>query len=526
MKIKKKLILTEMFALFILTAALIVSSIYLTTKGMQARVKETLEVALEGFHGDVNYLRNDEKDIDITIFEGDTRIESSIDGVLGTKASEAVIEAVINNHEEYFDPDVDVNGTPYYGYYMPTDTGMIFAGKPRTDVSEFIQKIIYAMLGISSAIYLIFVIVAVVYFSAFSKNLKHAADSVDAVSQLDLSGSMPDQKLLSRKDEIGDIGRAIEKLVVQLREFAEEINNKAGTLNTSNVEFTSRFADIAESVGNVNEAVEEIAQGSTSQAQEMTSASQQMTEMSDVIEDNVKNVTGLEDTVAKMNELSDKADRVLKDLMQISEATAENIRAVSDQTNLTNTSAAKIKEAVGMIQDIAQQTNLLSLNASIEASHAGDAGRGFAVVAEEIRKLSENSKEGADEIGRIVKELTANSSDSVTKMDEVIESTKLQKMNLDHAMEAFDGLKEGIQAVSGTAKKIYEETGKLEKEKDTISGVVEQLAAISEENAASTEETSASMQALSSVIEECKEKTEELKKLSDGLREQAEKFKL
>lgn len=527
MKIKVKLISIQMLALLVLTIVLVLTSITVTISEMRNRIQETLDIAIAGYKDDVYYLRNDGSDIDITIFEGDTRIKSSIDGAVGTKASDKVIEKVLKNQEEYFDANVDVNGTAYYGFYKPNETGMIFAGKPKVDVEEFIKQIVFIMLGVSITVFVICSVIAWFLLSFITKNLEMVTKLVDKVSKLDLSSNgVSNEKLLGRNDELGDIGRAVSQLIIQLREFIGAINTNALKLNKDNEEFILKFADIVDSVSNVNLAVEEIAQGSTSQAQETTSASQQVLEMAEVIEENVRNVATLDSAVNRMDELSGQAEVILKDLVHITEKTSSNIRVVSEQTNLTHTSAERIKEAVNMIQDIADQTKLLSLNASIEAAHAGEAGKGFAVVAGEIKNLAENSANGAKKIEDIVEELITNSNDSVSKMKEVIENTDIQRENLSSTLNAFDGLKEEVNSVSNVSKGIYEQIEKLGAEKNILSGVVEQLAAISEENAAATEETSASMQTLSATIEECKEETKDLKELSDSLRKQVEMFKL
>lgn len=525
MKIKAKLVVMEMVTLLLLAVVLTVVSIGITVDEMANNMEETLAVALAGYDGDVNYLRDKGKDIDITVLEGDTRVESSIANAVGTKASEAVIDTVLEKGEKLFDTNISVNGEAYYGYYEPVENGMLFAGKPKADVDKFIKTIILQLVAIAVVIYIISVVIALLISNSIAKRIKKASEQIALLASGEL-GQTSMEHVKNEKDEVDVMTNAIVRLHKELRDIVTEISNQAKQLNTSNSEFQNRFSDITESVKNVNVAMEEIATGSTSQATETTSAGEQVADMADVIEQNSQNVNTLEKTVEHMSELSDNANATLTDLVMINQKTLNNIEVVSAQTNATNTSAEKIQEAVRMIQNIAQQTNLLSLNASIEAARAGEAGKGFAVVAEEIRTLSENSAESASEIEAIVQELLENSNKSVTKMNEVNEDAQIQREKLAHTKNAFESLEKEVNAVSSASHSIYQQIARLEEQKNTINGAVEQLAAISEENAASTEETSASMQLLSDVINECRQETDVLSDLSRSLTEQTGHFKL
>ena len=226
-----------------------------------------------------------------------------------------------------------------------------------------------------------------------------------------------------------------------------------------------------------------------------------------------------------MTDISRNLNTTLTELEEISLRTDESLKEVASQTNETNVSANKILEAAAAISQIASQTNLLSLNASIEAARAGDAGRGFSVVASEIRELAESSAATAKLIDNIVTELITNSGISVEKIKCVSEDVQIQRAKLKVTLDSFGDLNSEIGTVSDAAKNVSDQTQLLDNQKNILTGVVEQLAAISEENAAGTEETSASMQLLSENISDCRNEAGKLATLSEELEAEINKFR-
>lgn len=220
-----------------------------------------------------------------------------------------------------------------------------------------------------------------------------------------------------------------------------------------------------------------------------------------------------------------ESEEMLVSLVEMNNKTSDTIGVVTEQTDRTNESAQNISNAVTVIQDIAAQTNLLSLNASIEAARAGESGRGFAVVAEQIRKLAEDSAESATEIENIVRELMGNSKDSVEKMQELSRDSSVQADKLNRTKEPFYELKKEINEVSSASKEIFDQTVVIEELKKGVNDVIEQLASVAQENAASTEETSASMQSLANNVDLCKEESAILNDLSKNINEQTSRFK-
>lgn len=524
MKIKTKLILMEMISLFILTALLIVCSIRITVREMNSRVRETLEVAVTGYNGYVGYLEGE--GITLVAYDGDTVVSSSTPEMFGEKASDVVVQKVIENGETYFSDDVVINGQVYYGLYQMTDRGMVLAGEPKEGVDQFIKETVVTLVIVGVIAYVLCLIIAILISNSIASRIRKTSKRVETLARGDLSAPVEEVSKKKSRNEIEIINSAVSDLHRQLKIIVSVIAKQTEQLNSSNLKFSKRFTHIADSVSSVDNAMEEIAQGSISQAQETSSASEQVTEMADVIVRNVDNTKKLEEAVSSMTGLSRRVDEILRELTAINQQTSSDIGQVADQTRATNVSAESIEEAVEMIQNIAEQTSLLSLNASIEAARAGEAGKGFAVVAEEIRQLAEESAESAGEIEEIVKELLNNSSVSVATMKKVNQAVVSQKVKLEDTREAFQGLQKGMGDVASVSDSIYEQTGLLEKQKDIIHGVVEQLAAISEQNAASTQQTSASMQSLSSAVSECHKETERLSELSEDLSRQTKRFTL
>ncbi len=412
-----------------------------------------------------------------------------------------------------------------WGWAVATGNYVDDMNQKINDRKEYIEEDFSHMFKIYVFSAVVILIVALIISALggwrITKGIKLVEGNLRQAAMGDLSFTV-NPKLLKRADEIGVMARSLENVRQSLASMLGSMIRTGEALNQS----SEKFRHISESIQNTNQAIDDLAQGATNQANETEIVNEKIIELGGVIEVEKSGVSKLEKVVSTMTKHTMGASESIKELDQITKVTIETINTVSEQTNKNNDSATNINKAVEIIKGLAAQTNLLSLNASIEAARVGDAGRGFAVVAEEIRSLSEESSGNAQEIEVIVKELINNVEISVIKMHEVMRNVEKQQERLNETREAFKYLTTEVNQVEEVTKEIGNQTEILNSLKQIVTDSVNTLASVVQENAASTEETSASMTLLSQTIKECTEDTKGLVKLSQQQKEEANKFQL
>ena len=248
--------------------------------------------------------------------------------------------------------------------------------------------------------------------------------------------------------------------------------------------------------GEIGRAVGEISEGASTQAEEIEHASGQIMDMGSMIEHIAGGVEKLNTTSITMKQAGDTSAEIMQHLAESTDRTNQAIQKIGAQVYATNESAQKIQEAVEIISTIADQTSLLSLNASIEAAKAGEFGKGFAVVASEIQKLADESSQSAQIITDVIAALLTESDMTVKVMQEVETIISEQREKLEATQKHFAEVEHGINSSREDTGMIEERTRVCDDSRKTVVDVIENLSALSQENAASAQETTASMEEL------------------------------
>jgi methyl-accepting chemotaxis protein len=278
--------------------------------------------------------------------------------------------------------------------------------------------------------------------------------------------------------------------------------------------------------GEVMTAVEEIADGAKSQADSTVAAHENVATISSQIELITEEIDRIAYSASDMSGKEEKSEAIIKELAASNDQTKKSVDKVAEQIALMNQAVDNIKDAVGIIQSIADETDLLSLNASIEAARAGDAGKGFAVVAEQICRLALQSNESGQDIERILGEITATSEKMVNVMEEVRENMDMQQIKLEETRTTYQEVADGVEQSLGNIGSIKEKIDVLNVSGNSISSAIEGLSAVSEQNAGSASNTMRIAENMSGNMQDVEASAEELLQLADKLQEALGSFRI
>lgn len=353
-----------------------------------------------------------------------------------------------------------------------------------------------------------------------SRTISSFLKQIKKVSQGDLTVKV----YTKRKDEFGVLATGISDMIAHTKHLiqkveavSEELTDISKQVITSSEMFLNSSKGIESSVG-------EIEIGTTSQAEHSVECLEEMDNLSKRIQNVSENTKMISEIATDTEHSIHSGMETMEILNEKSQSTARITSVVIERIENLEKKSCSIGQIIGAINDIASETNLLSLNASIEAARAGAAGRGFSVVAAEIRKLADQSMESADEIQNIVSEITGNTQYVVETAKQADDIVQEQQKAVNDTTEAFKLMQKQVEVLMKELESILAGVREMEETRNATLKAIEEISAVSEETAAVTAEVSNVIVKELDVVEELNQNSEQLSTSADELSKAINQF--
>lgn len=442
---------------------------------------------------------------------------------VGQPVENAVIKDVVKQLQDGKKPgttvvEYDFNGTTKYSAYTILNNENILV--LTADESEALAGIT-TVTGVAVGIIAIVVLIAIIISFIMGRRLMRPLVKVSTIIEDVANGNIEADFSVVKEsnDEIGLIIEKMKELTQSLGSIVGKIRNSSDTMSSNSYELNDTSSQTLAANNEISKAVEDVAEGSTGMAASISKINENLLEMSNETKDINASVDEIKNQTVAVQDSSKIMNDKIKSMQDSSHKMDEGISAISKRIETVNTTVDKVSNIVSVIEEISSETNLLSLNASIEAARAGDAGKGFAVVAQEIRVLSDNTNTELENIKQIISSLVEECRYCVQASGTIVEDNAKQKEEIKAVLDEFGSLDEQIQKTAEKADEIEELVTAMIELNDDITKSSNSLTDVSAANAAATEEMNANIEELNAMMNGVSEMAGHMNNESDGLKE-------
>ncbi|KAB8130114.1 methyl-accepting chemotaxis protein [Gracilibacillus oryzae] len=402
-------------------------------------------------------------------------------------------------------------------------TGWKIAGTMYTKELEVAARdiMITTILVIAAAL-LIGLLIIFIIIRSITKPLQSLTASVKKIS----GGDLTEKLTVESEDEIGQLVSGVKDMQDSLRQIIQKVSSASENLTGQSEELTQSANEVKTGTQQIATTMQELASGSETQANNASDLSNAMETFATQMNEANQNGEDIFQSSNDMLVIAEEGSQLMESSVQQMASIDQIVKSAVDKVQKLDNQSQEITKLVSVIKDISEQTNLLALNAAIEAARAGEHGKGFAVVADEVRKLAEQVGESVADITTIVINIQAETSDVVTSLEGGYHEVEKGTNQVETTKQAFININQSVEKMAVNIKAVNDRLTDMSSNSQKMNVAIEEIASVSEESAAGVEQTAASAQQASSSMEEVANSSDRLSKLAEELNGLIRQFKL
>lgn len=384
--------------------------------------------------------------------------------------------------KEYWgnDQGLDPTGVKMEGWKAGEVHGAFEIFTPLAPIISSIKKTL-----LRDFVFLVIIIVLITLFIYYfnKKFIIQPLQDVSNVLNKVSNGDFTVQLNVKSNDEIGMLAKDLNKMVHDIKASLDVVANSIDQLASTSAELSSN--------------AEMIAAGAIEQAEQASTTASAVEEVNATVVEVAKNAANVASSANMAKEQVLRGHAIVTETKEMMEKIAETVSHSANTVRALGESSEQIGQIIQVIDDIADQTNLLALNAAIEAARAGEHGRGFAVVADEVRKLAEKTVKATKEIAEMIENIQADTGGAVASMQEGVSQVEEGKRKAEEATAALDQIKESVESVSYEVSQIARATDEQSKATELMAQSVENISKVASENSIASKESAQAVEQLS-----------------------------